>query len=330
MWDNVLGHDGPKLFLQKFLQVQERPHALLFCGASGLGKHMLALEFARSVLCFNGSDGDGCEACRLMDLKNGSTAHPDFLTVNIEEGAKNIKIDQIKELIGKAAFAPVLSQNKVCIINDADRMVDSAANCSLKLLEEPPAGWIFILIAENEDKLLSTILSRVVRLRFYGVPEKLLQELLQKRGLVAEQALAMARISDGSVGEAFSLLEQNVFAVRQQALAFLEAQPMQQQMNYLASRPWIDKAERAEAVLLVKLLYLLLRDVLLLNTKTEQPLFNCDLENELASLSGFWNKKALSESLKIVTDVYTALDNSVSVKPALESMGIRINSAYKE
>lgn len=330
MWDKVSGHEGPKAFLQRYLQLGKRPHALLFCGAAGLGKHMLALEFARSLLCFNGVGQDSCESCRLMNPENGSFAHPDFLPVDIEEGAKNIKIDQIKELISKAAFAPVLSANKVCIINNADRMVDSAANCSLKLLEEPPAGWIFLLIAENEERILSTILSRVVRLHFHGVPEMLLQRLLTARGLAEEQALALARISEGSVGTALTLQQRDVFALRQQAIAFLEAQPLEMPMNYLASRPWVEKAERSEAMLLLKLLQLLLRDLLLIKTVADPLLFNCDVRGDLAELAAGWGERGLQRALNIVEEAYNALDSNVSVRPMLESAGISINNVYKE
>ena len=62
MWDSVLGHEQNKEFLKNFLEAQARPHALLFCGAEGMGKKKLALEFAKSLLCLNGKGKDGCEA----------------------------------------------------------------------------------------------------------------------------------------------------------------------------------------------------------------------------------------------------------------------------
>ena len=62
MWDNILGHAKQKEFLQRYLQAQERPHALLFVGAEGLGKKQLALAFAKALLCANHTGSDHCEA----------------------------------------------------------------------------------------------------------------------------------------------------------------------------------------------------------------------------------------------------------------------------
>ena len=81
MWDSVLGHEQNKEFLQNFLQREARPHALLFCGAEGLGKKKLALEFAKTFLCLNGKGDDGCEACRLLNFADGNVSHPDFILV---------------------------------------------------------------------------------------------------------------------------------------------------------------------------------------------------------------------------------------------------------
>ena len=69
MWNDVLGHDGVKSFLSNYLHAQERPHALLFLGAAGLGKKRLALEFAKSLLCVAGTGDDNCESCHLLNLE---------------------------------------------------------------------------------------------------------------------------------------------------------------------------------------------------------------------------------------------------------------------
>lgn len=147
MWEHIIGHTEQKKFLQNYLQAKERPHALLFSGAAGLGKRTLALEFAKALLCFQHNGTDGCEACRLMNLQDGNLSHPDFVLVQHEWDDKKdrlrdtIIIDQIRELTAKTALAPVMSPTRVCIVEDADTMVPAAANAFLKLLEEPrPAG----------------------------------------------------------------------------------------------------------------------------------------------------------------------------------------------
>ena len=84
MWEHIIGHTEQKKFLQNYLQAKERPHALLFSGAAGLGKRTLALEFAKALLCFQHNGTDGCEACRLMNLQDGNLSHPDFVLVQHE------------------------------------------------------------------------------------------------------------------------------------------------------------------------------------------------------------------------------------------------------
>ena len=120
MWDSVLGHEQNKEFLQNFLQREARPHALLFCGAEGLGKKKLALEFAKTFLCLNGKGDDGCEACRLLNFADGNVSHPDFILVERLPEKRDLSIEQMRELAKQAAFAPVLSKNKICIVEDAD------------------------------------------------------------------------------------------------------------------------------------------------------------------------------------------------------------------
>lgn len=335
MWNDVLGHEGVKSFLSSYLHAQERPHALLFLGAAGLGKKRLALEFAKTLLCESSTGTDDCKSCRLMNLEDGNFSHSDFILLEQEQDPKtgrikDIGIDQVRELTGKAAFAPVMSQNKVCIIDGVDSMTVYAANSFLKLLEEPPAGWVIILLAESEDKLLTTILSRVVKVRFQPIPEELVYQALLERGVAKEQALVLARISEGSLGAAVRLLEQQVFEVRQQAVAFLEALPLKMPMDYVVGRPWVEKYDRNQAILFVKLLQLLLRDLLIIRADAKIALYNCDIETGLQQLSRGWSSRSLKQALDIIKETYAALDSSVGVKLAQESMALKIDSIYKE
>ena len=336
MWDNILGHERQKNFLQNYLRADERPHALLFAGAEGLGKKQLALEFAKALLCFSHTGTDGCEACRLLNLEDGNLSHPDFLLVQRELNSdtgrlKDISIDQIKELIGKAAFAPVLSPVKVCLVEDADRMSVAAANSFLKLLEEPPAGWVIILLASAEEKLLTTILSRVVCLRFQPVPAEQVQQFLCRRGVTPAEAELLTRISEGSVGLALSLQQQKALELRQQAWAFVEALPLAMPLNYLAGRVWQQKNfERPQALLFVKLLQLLLRDLLMCKLNLTADLYNCDLRGQLTAQSASWRASGLKLALAGIQEAYAALESSTGVRMVLEALALKIDQAYKE
>ena len=330
MWDSVLGHEQNKEFLQNFLQREARPHALLFCGAEGLGKKKLALEFAKTFLCLNGKGDDGCEACRLLNFADGNVSHPDFILVERLPEKRDLSIEQMRELAKQAAFAPVLSKNKICIVEDADRLTEAAANSFLKLLEEPPAGWLIILLASSEDKLLTTILSRVVKLRFNPLAVADVKKLLLERGVAESESEVLARISEGSVGTALNLNEQNALEYRQTALSFLEALPLEFPMNYVTDRAWVVKYERAEAMLFVKLLQLLLRDMLFIKTGVTVNLYNCDVQENLTALSSGWQPQGLKKALAATNDAYKALASSVGVKLVMENLAMKIDNFRKE
>ena len=330
MWDSVLGHEQNKEFLQNFLQREARPHALLFCGAEGLGKKKLALEFAKTFLCLNGKGDDGCEACRLLNFADGNVSHPDFILVERLPEKRDLSIEQMRDLAKQAAFAPVLSRNKICIVEDTDRLTEAAANSFLKLLEEPPAGWLIILLASSEDKLLTTILSRVVKLRFNPLAVADVKKLLLARGVAADASEVLARISEGSVGTALNLNEQNALEYRQTALSFLEALPLEFPMNYVTDRTWVVKYERAEAMLFVKLLQLLLRDMLFIKTGVTVNLYNCDVQENLTALSGGWQPQGLKKALAATNDAYKALASSVGVKLVMENLAMKIDNFRKE
>ena len=336
MWDDVLGHQQQKDFLSNYLTAIERPHALLFIGAEGLGKKQLALQFAKTLLCSSHNGQDNCESCRLMNLIDGNFSHPDFLfiqrEVDVKTGRlKDISLEQIKNLITKSAFAPIMSKVKVCIIEDIDRMSEAAANSFLKLLEEPPSGWVFVLLATDEQKLLTTILSRVVSLHFYGIEPVFVQQILVKRGIEKNQAEVLAQISEGSIGAAISLSSKDVFYWRQQAQSFLEALPLTASENYLITRTWQQKeCERQHALLFVKLLFLLMRDMLICRLQVPQFLYNCDIKEAILAMSDAWQIKNLKAGLNIVQEAYTALDNNAGIRLVLEAMALKIDKSYQE
>lgn len=328
MWDRILGHKQNKEFLEKYLHVAGRPHALLFCGAEGLGKLALAQQFARTLLCLHGDGMDNCESCRLLNFADGNISHPDFLLLTPEEDSRNIKIEQVKEIIRQSAFAPVLAANKVCIVDGADRMTVDAANSFLKLLEEPPHSWVIILIAASENALLPTILSRVVRLRFNPVEVSLVKQALVMRQIPEQEAEVLARISEGSPGTALQLAEQQFFDCRKQAQALLEALPLPGTFNYLGNFHMPDK-DYAQALLFVKTLQVLLRDMLLLKVGMSEKLYNTDMPDLLQELAAGWQTRQLRKSLQEIDNAYKALTESAGIKLTLEAMAVKIDMLRK-
>lgn len=140
-------------------------HALLFYGQAGMGKYDFSISVAKKVLCLQPSNKEYCGECRSCQLFQSGT-HPDFYDLSPEEKSKNIKIDQIRELVNKLNQSSQLGGYKVAIIHPADLMNRFAANALLKSLEEPAGSVLFILITEEPARLAATIVSRCQKLLF--------------------------------------------------------------------------------------------------------------------------------------------------------------------
>ena len=147
---------------QQFLRVwqqQRLPHAILLTGAKGLAKTDLALDIAQYSLCLKPADLAACGQCHSCQLFSAG-AHPDHLLIEPEEAGKTIKIDQIRALKDKQSLTPNISAWKTVVIHPAHKMTTSASNSLLKLLEEPPAQTLLILVSSQPQQLPVTIRSR--------------------------------------------------------------------------------------------------------------------------------------------------------------------------
>ena len=331
MWDEVLGHQQNKEFLQKLLKPGSRPHALLFYGMGGIGKKMLALHFAKTFLCKSADKKPCgiCESCRLMDIENNSFAHPDFYLLTAEEAGKDIKIEQVKEMAKQAAFAPVLSKHKVCIIDDAGQMTAEAANSLLKLLEEPPPGWLFILITQQAERLLPTVLSRVVRLRFDAPDNSAVQQILKAKG-ITQNTQVLAALAGGSPGRALSYNQADIFAIRREALDLLKKLPLQNPFGYIAALGWGEKYDRAAALLLTEQFIYLLRDVLLVQSGAGGQVYNTDIMAGLDGIAADWPLHTARQGVNAAQEAWQNINKNVSAKNVLEALVLKLDLLRKE
>ncbi|MCC7412792.1 MAG: DNA polymerase III subunit delta' [Gammaproteobacteria bacterium] len=139
------------------------PHALLFSGPPGIGKRHLADTLAQSLLCALPAAADlPCGECKPCCLFLAGS-HPDRLLVEPLEPGKAIRIDQIRDLVGFMALSRQYGRWKIVTLDPADCMNRSAANSLLKVLEEPPAGALFLLVTDRPHGLPATVRSRCQR-----------------------------------------------------------------------------------------------------------------------------------------------------------------------
>lgn len=156
--------------LQARRQRDALPHALLLCGAVGLGKRAFAQRFVQGLLCNEPENGDSCGHCRSCLLVAAGT-HPDVISLGFglrKDGVQRseIVVDQIRELSARLAMSSQFGGWQVATIDPADAMNPAAANALLKTLEEPSAQTMLILLADAPWRLPQTIRSRCQRIEF--------------------------------------------------------------------------------------------------------------------------------------------------------------------
>ncbi|MFA5624601.1 MAG: DNA polymerase III subunit delta' [Bradymonadales bacterium] len=208
LFDDILGHEAIKRGLMHALRKDRVHHALLFMGRSGIGKAMLARAFVQVNFCERSRPADKewarCKECRHC-RRVAEGQHPDFLELKTETAS--ISIDRIRELQQSVAYQPYEASRRMVIIHDAHLMQIAAANALLKTLEEPTTRTSFILITDQEQRLLPTIISRCQILRFAPFSQVEVQEFLTQRGCAREKAQAIAALSLGSLSDAIELSE---------------------------------------------------------------------------------------------------------------------------
>src|SRR5690349_18388426 len=157
-----LGNKTAQSTLNRMLENQTLPHALLFCGPKGVGKGLLASQLAASLL--GNSD----------KLIHGN--HPDLHQLYPEGKGEMHPIENIRSLIKEAAYPPFEASLKVFIIHDAHQMLPASSNALLKTLEEPLAHTYFILITSQIESILPTIISRSRLISFFPIPDKEIEQ----------------------------------------------------------------------------------------------------------------------------------------------------------
>ncbi len=210
VFSDVSGQNHITETLMNEISTGRLSHAYLFTGSRGTGKTTCAKILAKAVNCLNPQNGSPCNECRICKgIDDGS-----ILDVTEIDAASNNSVDNIRDLRDEVNFTPAAAKYRVYIIDEVHMLSTGAFNALLKTLEEPPEHVLFILATTEVQKLPATILSRCQRFDFRRIPpEDIAARLMtvaenENLQLSDDAALLIARISDGALRDALSILDQ--------------------------------------------------------------------------------------------------------------------------
>lgn len=324
---DVIGAEGPKHFFSRLTKATIA-HGYLFTGTPGVGKKTFARRLAQSLLCeaphsesVLGYDGT-CASCKLIGKEE--TRHPDLL-----ESIGALKIGETDDALGFHEAEAITSRDlvrqlslqsysggfRVFILGDVDFASPAAANALLKFFEEPPANVVLLVTSSTPARLLSTIRSRLIEIRFPTLSTAQVEAVLLERGFEAKEAKLGAALSQGSVTRALATLEEDEEQLRGQVAAwFFEVVGGTTPEETWATRETLDEG--------LEIVKTLLRDWVALSSAGKgSRLLALDYDKELKQLPAIDSNAALSAFSKITEAQRLARTN---VSPALVADFVRM------
>jgi DNA polymerase-3 subunit delta' len=246
--------------------------------------------------------------------------HADVLLIEPgETGA--IKVDQVRDAIGRAGYRPFEGRRRVVIIDDADAILPEAQNALLKTLEEPPSASTFILVTSRPDLLLPTVLSRCQRLRFGRLPAADVADVLtREHGYSIAEAQAAAAAADGSVGlaldggsEEFADARESAQALLQTAAASADPRRLLQGAQALVGNR--SPVDRDEVTRKLRAVASMLRDLgLMASGADEEGLANADLKPFLEGLRRSFDGRRTAAAFAAIDRALDAIARNASPK----------------
>ncbi len=340
MFENFWGNGHIVDSLEGMLDQGRLAQTLLFSGPEGLGKATLARRLGARLL----GRGELIEQDDLSLPQNRETiaerekwpapkrndaplqfsTHPDFVTFAPDGPLRQITIEQTRLLKEQAPFLPHKGSRRVFLIDRVDRANEQAANSLLKTLEEPPAHLVLILTAENAYELLPTIRSRAVPFHFAPLTDEEMRQFVGSRGLDhAERRIALAA---GSPGLAVSLDLEAYDKRRAAMLALLQvAAGLAPFANWLAVSETMGRSRSEKLDFYLKVLYDLLRDLLLLREGAGE-IRNRDIRRDLEAIAARTEFVWLRRAVVKVDEIAELVRRNIQKTIALDALVMELRA----
>lgn len=346
----VLGQEAVFAQLDRTLAAGRLAHAYLFLGPAGVGKTRTALAWAETLLV---PDRDPIATKKIARL-----SHPDLhllfpmarddaadqerigelLTEYAKDPAaklggpdgSTIGIDRVRTLKEQVALARVEAPRRVVIWSDAGKLTEQAAHSALKLVEEPPADTVHILCVPETSQILPTLVSRCQRVRIRSLPTGEIAHQLEVRGVAAPAARLLASLSGGSLGRALQSRNEDLLALRDQALRLFAAEGSTPaaiaQRVEAAGRGWdLPRARR-----MVELLLMWYHDLLWRRSNLPRTgLIHADRSPQIDQEAARISVREARRRLGILEELLESIEQRVNPTLALQAALVRIARGHE-
>ena len=309
-FNEIIGHAKVISMLRQLIRQDRLPHALLFTGPDGIGKRLTAFGLAKALLCEK-SNNDYCNLCASCHKINQGN-HPDVTIIQPE--GNSIKIEQLRDWQKSLSSRSYSGSWRITIIDQAERISNSAANSILKILEEPPEDTLICLITVEDRDILPTIVSRCQILRFSPLSRSDFVQIIMKRCQLTEsQALLIYNLSKGQLSKGLAMDYNNLLNLRKQWRQFFGSSTLNEK-----SYSQIDKASLCDGLEIIAHWW---RDVILLQFGIDDSsLTNQDMICEIKKEAIETTQPLVKSRINLVLQTLDALERNANPKMAIDSL----------
>lgn len=322
---NLLGHDTAIGYLKKHTEPGNTRHAYLITGPDGVGRRTLALAFIKALNCTQPpAAGEFCDQC-LVCRQINEQRYPDLTVLEVAEGSKDLKIDQVREMQHTLALAPYQSRYRTVLIPEFQKATIGASNALLKSLEEPPAKAVLILTADAKESLLETIASRCELIRLRPSTILSLESYLRDRlGLEQNLAKRLAHLTGGRAGAAITYSQnEDALAAYDTAiddLTNLLRSNLRGRLQYVEKKQGRKGNTREQFAFLIATWLTFWRDVMIAREGANIPLVNLDQEELIRETAALMSSGQIKEILGNHEKGLGQLDANVNPRLVVENL----------
>lgn len=300
-YQQIIGHETIKEQLRNIVSSGKISHAYIFDGPEGIGKRMMAHAFASSVVCDHFQQ-EPCGNCKNCHLSFGNS-HPDIIEMDLTidkngDIKESISVEAVRELKKDVYIKPFFAERKIYIIPNAQKMTVEAQNALLKVFEEPPRFATFILLTNGLSKLLPTILSRGVIIKFQPLSKKELHQYALQNGFRADNLEVLIRLSNGQIGRLVTFAEnEELLLLRNEVLKGFRSLVVGQKQNAIDDMFLVMKDGQEKISDILEFLMIILSDIGFLRSGNGDQLVNSDRRQVLEELADQLDYQTLNNLL---------------------------------